>query len=137
MPPPLPFPIKSPPHRARADSWGEGVHAPHSVATAMNGFAKKSTGVYQTLPRLLHEPIAESQTGFKTNQSSKTAMQKSHFGSQPAPSSPKENTSHPGTECSSMGGFGEAQVCCVFHTNACMLEPDATVKTLNSAIGKE
>lgn len=63
-------------------------HTPHSVHAAANSFAKESTGVYQTVPRLPYEPIAARQVSKQIRQQNSTA--ESRFSSQSAPSSPKK-----------------------------------------------
>lgn len=69
----------------------------------------------------------------------KNSTTESRFRSRSAPSSPKNGSPHPRTECSSMGGFwGGTSVLCVF-VQMCVPEPEGIVETitLNSAMRKE
>lgn len=137
-----PHPPRTPPHHqismtSNSHSLRE-KHTPHSVPAAVSGFAKKSAGAYQTQPRLPYEPIAASQTGFKTNQTAK----QHHRKSLPLSVSPllsQKWFTPPKNRVFLHGWFEEAQVCCVFRANACVHESEGIVETitLNSAMGKE
>lgn len=113
-------------------------HTPHSVPAAVSGFAKKSAGAYQTEPRLPHEPIAASQTGFKTNQTAKQHRRKT-LPLSVSPLLSQKWFTPPKNRVFLHGWFEEAQVCCVFRANVCAHEPEGIVETitLNSTMGKE
>lgn len=91
----------------------------HSFPAAVNSFAKKSAGAYQTVPRLPYEPITMSQTGFKINQTAK----QHHWKSLPpsvSPLLPQKWFTPPKNRVFLHGWFEEAQVCCVFRANVCV-----------------
>lgn len=110
--PPLQISMTSNSHSLR-----EANSQPHSVPAAVNSFAKRSAGVYQTVPRLPCEPIAASQTHFKTNQDSNTAPQKKSLPLSASPPTKKNGSPHPRTECSSMGGLRRHE--CVVYSFSC------------------
>lgn len=119
--PPLQISMTSNSHSLR-----EANAQPHSVPAAVNSFAKKSAGVYQTVPRLPREPIAASQTHFKTNQDSNTAPQKKSLPLSVSPPTPhqKKKMVHPTQEQSVPPWVvrGGTSVLCVvfFCANVCV-----------------
>lgn len=130
--PPL---IKSPRHQTQNL---RRERTPHSVPAAVYGFAKESAGAYQIVPRLPHEPIATSQTGFKTNQTAKQHHRKSLPLSAPSSPTKEKKMIHPTQEQSVPPWvvWGGTSVLCVFRAN--VHEPEGVVETitLNSAMGK-
>lgn len=81
---PLPPPLTSPWHQTYTASER---NTQHILTTQLwSVLPKKSVGAYQIEPHLPYEPIAASQTGFKTNQTAKQHRRKSASAlSQPPP----------------------------------------------------